>query len=73
MLPFGLEVKTVLPIKKIPMRLGIQSLEEKMKHFYKMLNMEQKEVHTRKRKTTTMKTTKSTKTAKNKNKTVSKD
>lgn len=65
MLPFGLEVKTVLPIKKIPMRLGTQSLEDKMKHFYKMLNMEQKEVHTRKRKT-------ATKTAKNKNKTMTK-
>ena len=58
MLPFGLEVKVNHPIKKIPMRLGIQSLEDKMKHFYKMLNIEQKEVSTRKRKTKKNKTKK---------------
>jgi hypothetical protein len=58
MLPFGLEVKANHPIKKIPMRLGIQSLEDKMKHFYKMLNIEQKEVSTRKRKTKKNKTKK---------------
>jgi len=58
MLPFGLEVKAIPPIKKIPMRLGVQSLEEKMKRFYKMLNLEQKEVHTRKRKTKKNKTKK---------------
>jgi len=58
MLPFGLEVKASPPIKKIPMRLGVQSLEEKMKRFYKMLNIEHKESHTRKRKTKKNKTKK---------------
>ena len=58
MLPFGLEVKVHNPIKKIPMRLAVQSLEDKMKHFYKMLSMEQKEIHTRKRKTKKNKTKK---------------
>jgi hypothetical protein len=49
MLPVGLFVKTMKPIKKIPMRLATQSLEDQNKRFYKMLNIEHKEEHTRKR------------------------
>jgi predicted lipid carrier protein YhbT len=58
MLPFGLEVSLHKPVKKTPMRLGIHTLEEKMKHFYKMLNIEQKEEHTRKRRVKKNKTSK---------------
>ena len=58
MLPFGLQMKTYKPIKKIPMRLKQQSLEEKTKHFLKMLNLPQKEEHTRKRRTKKNKTKK---------------
>ena len=60
MLPVGLHVKAFKSIKKIPMRLGTLCLEEQTKHFYKMLNLEQKqkEEQTRKRKVKKNKTKK---------------
>jgi hypothetical protein len=58
MLPFGLEVRVHKPVKKTPMRLGLQTLEDKMKNFYKMLNIEQKQEQTRKRRIKKNKTSK---------------
>ena len=51
MLPFGLEVMNNRPIKKIPMRLEIQSLEDKHRQFCKMLNIDPNDDLPRKRRT----------------------
>ena len=49
MLPFGLHVKIPKQVKKIPMQLITMSLEENSSIYNKMLNLEKKEVYTRKR------------------------
>ena len=51
MLPFGLHVKIHRPIKKIPIRAGVHSLEDKNCIYQKMLCTPKKDTHTRKRNT----------------------